>query len=73
LGRNGLTDNVVFALKELFEPTNRVDPKIEVLDLSWNKIYMNGGIAIADILKRDPYIRVLDISYNCLSKTPPGA
>jgi hypothetical protein len=64
LGRNGLTDNVVFALKELYDPVNRVDPRIEVLDLSWNKIYMNGGIAIADILKKDPIIRVLDLSYN---------
>jgi Ran GTPase-activating protein (RanGAP) involved in mRNA processing and transport len=73
LGRNGLTDEVAFALKELFDPMNRVDPKIEVLDLSWNKIYMPGGVAIADILKKDPLIRVLDLSYNCLSKQPPHA
>ena len=73
LGRNGLTDNVVFALKEMYDPINRVEPRIEVLDLSWNKIYMNGGVAIADILKKDPPLRVLDLSYNCLSRAPPKA
>ena len=41
---------------------------LKVLVLHWNKIGCQGGLRIAQVLKRNDHLKILDLSWNQLGK-----
>jgi hypothetical protein len=70
LAKNRLTDETAFKLRDMYNLYS--ESVIENIDLSNNKIYLPGALAIAEIIKKDPpTLKVIDLSWNLVSKPPP--
>jgi hypothetical protein len=42
--------------------------QLKVLVLHWNKIGVQGGLRIAQVLKRNEHLKILDLSWNQMGK-----
>ena len=70
LAKNRLTDESAFKLRDMYKLYNGA--VLENIDLSNNKIYLPGALAIAEIVKKDPAtLKVIDLSWNLVAKAPP--